>query len=413
MRRNRTESWIVLVLATTISGLMGVPLVGQEWPQWRGPNRDGITPSFKEPQAWPDKLVERWKVEVGTGYSTPILSGDRLYVFSREGEEEVMRALDPASGKVIWRTAYPTAFKMNPATKRHGPGPKSTPTLAGGRLFTLGITGIVSAFDAKSGKLLWQKPAPPVEPLYHTGMSPLVDGNLVILHVGGHDAGALTAFDATTGDVRWSWTGDGPAYGSPLVFDLGGTRQVVTFTQKFFVGVALETGKLLWQRPYTTPSNTTSQTPMLYKDMIIESGRNNGFTAFRVVRDGENWTTKDVWKTADVSVHMSDCVILDNVLFGLSHLNRGEYFALDLDTGKVLWKSEPRQTEHAALVRSGKTIFSLEEDGELVVLRASLSGFEPLKRYTVATSETWSQPTISGNRIFVRDVSSVVLWTLN
>jgi hypothetical protein len=106
-------------------------------------------------------------------------------------------------------------------------------------------------------------------------------------------------------------------------------------------------------------------------------------------------------------------VVLDNVLFGLSHLNRGEYFALDLDTGKVLWKSEARQAEHAALVRSGKTIFSLEEDGELVVLRASLTGFEPVKRYTVATSETWGQPTISGNRIFVRDVTSVALWTLN
>jgi outer membrane protein assembly factor BamB len=410
MRKMRTQP---LAIGLVVSMMAVAVTSGQDWPQWRGPNRDGIVASFKEPQAWPDKLVERWKLEVGTGYATPILSGDRLYVFSREAEDEVMRAVDAQSGKVVWRTAYPTAFKMNPATKRHGPGPKSTPTLAGGRLFTLGITGMVSAFDAKSGKLLWQKPAPPVEPLYHTAMSPLVEGNLVILHVGGHDAGALTAFDATTGDVRWSWNGDGPAYGSPLAFDLGGTRQVVTFTQKFLVGVSLETGKLLWQRPYTTASTTTSQTPMLYKDMIIESGRNNGFTGFRVVRDGENWATKDVWKTADVSVHMSDCVILDNVLFGLSHLNRGEYFALDLDTGKVLWKSEPRQAEHAALQRSGKTIFSLEDDGELVILRASLTGFEPLKRYTVAMSETWGQPVIAGNRFFVRDVSSVALWTLN
>jgi outer membrane protein assembly factor BamB len=410
MSKGRTQAWSVALLGT----VMAVAVVsGQEWPQWRGPNRDGILPSFKEPQTWPDKLVQRWKVEVGPGYATPILAGDRLYVFSREAEDEVMRAIDAASGKTIWRTPYPTSFKMNPATKRHGPGPKSTPTLAGGRLFTLGITGIVSAFDAASGKILWQKPAPPVEPLYHTAMSPLVEGNLVILHVGGHDQGALTAFDATTGDVRWSWKGDGPAYGSPLALDLGGTRQVVTFTQKFFVGVSLETGNLLWQRPYTTPSNTTSQTPLVYKGMVIESGRNNGFTAFQVVRSGEGWTTKDAWHTDDVSVHLSDCVILDNVLFGLSHLNRGEYFALDLDTGKVLWKSEPRQAEHAALVRSGNTIFSLQENAELVILRASKLAFEPLKRYTVATSETWAQPTISGNRIFVRDVSSLALWTLN
>jgi len=410
MSKTRTQSCgAVLVVTAMTVAVAG----GQEWPQWRGPGRDGVVPSFQEPQTWPDRLGEHWKVEVGAGYATPIVAGERVYVFSREGEDEVMRALDAASGKTLWRTPYPASFKMNPGTKRHGPGPKSTPTLANGRLFTLGISGIVSAFEARSGKILWQKPAPPVEPLYHTAMSPLVDGNLVILHVGGHDRGALTAFAAMTGDVRWSWSGDGPAYGSPLTLDLGGTRQVATFTQKSFVGVSLETGRLLWQRPYTTASTTTSQTPLLYKDLVIESGRNNGFTAFHVVRDGERWATRDVWHTDEVSVHLSDCVILDHVLFGLSHLNRGEYFALDLDTGKVLWKSEPRQAEHAALVRAGRTIFSLEEDGELVVLRASATGFEPVKRYTVATSETWGQPAIAGNRIFVRDVSSLALWTVN
>ena len=132
----------------------------------------------------------------------------------------------------------------------------------------------------QTGKQLWQKPSPPVEPLYHTGMSPLVDGNNVIVHVGGHDNGALTAFDVATGDVRWSWNGDGPAYGSPLLFNLSGTRQVVTFTQKNFVGVSAATGELLWRRPYTTPSNTTSQTPILHKNMVIEMGRGNGVTAF-------------------------------------------------------------------------------------------------------------------------------------
>ena len=132
-------------------------------------------------------------------------------------------------------------------------------------------------------------------------MSPLVAGNLMILHVGGHDNGALTAFDAATGAVRWSWTGDGPAYGSPLLFDLGGTPQVVTFTQKYFVGVSLEGGKLLWRRPYTTPSNTTSQTPILYKDMVIETGRGNGITAFRVAPSSGEWTTNNVWHTDEVS----------------------------------------------------------------------------------------------------------------
>lgn len=389
------------------------PLAAQDWTQWRGPARDGLIRAFKEPASWPMTLTKRWNVEVGTGYATPLVVGDRLYVFTRQGDNEVMTAFDAASAKVLWRTSYPAPFKMNPATAPHGPGPKSTPTLAGNRLFTLGISGIVTAFDAASGKQIWQRPAGPVEPLYHTAMSPLVVGNQMILHVGGHDKGELTSFDVATGKVRWTWNGDGPAYGSPLLFDLGGTPQVVTFTQKNFVGVSLEDGKLLWQRPFTTPSNTTSQTPLLYKDMIIQMGRNNGVVAFRVAPGNPEWTTTEVWKTEEVSAHMSDAVAVDNVLFGLSHLNSGQYFALDLDSGKVLWRSEPRQAAHAAISRAGNTIFSLEEDSELVVIRLNREKFEPITRYKVATSDTWSQPVISGNRIFVKDVSSLTLWTIS
>jgi outer membrane protein assembly factor BamB len=392
---------------------LGAGAAAQDWPQWRGPNRDGAIAAFREPAAWPGKLVRRWQVDVGTGYSTPVLVGDRIYMFTRQREEEVMTALDAGSAKVIWRTAYPASFAMNPATKRHGPGPKSTPTFANGRLFTLGISGVVTAFDAASGKQLWQKPGPASQPAFHTAMSPVVDGNLVIVHVGGPGDGALTAFDAATGEVRWRWTGDSPAYGSPLVLELAGTRQVVTFTHAHFVGVSVATGQLLWRRPYTTPSSTTSQTPLMYKDTVIESGRANGITAFRAVRRGNEWTTEDVWHTEEVSVHMSDVLAIDGTLFGLSHLNSGQYFALDLDTGKVLWKSEPRQAEHAALARAGQTIFSLQNDGQLVVVRHSRTAFEPIARYEVATSETWPQPAISGNRVFVKDVSSLSLWTLD
>jgi outer membrane protein assembly factor BamB len=405
-----SRSWVWLV---TVS-LCGVPLAeAQDWPQWRGPNRDGQVAAFRAPASWPAMLTERWKAEVGTGYATPILVGDRIYMFSRQGEEEVMTALDAGSAKVLWRTSYPASFKMNPATARHGPGPKSTPTFADNRLFTLGMTGVVSAFDARSGKRIWHTEPPPVEPQFHTAMSPAVDGNLVIVHVGGHNAGALTAFDAATGAVRWSWKDDGPAYGSPLIVNLGGTRQVVTFTQQNLVGVSVANGQLLWRRPYTTQAVTTSQTPILYKDTIIESGRGNGITAFRVVPGGKEWTTENVWHTDEVSVHMSDAVAVGNVLYGLSHLNSGQYFALDLDSGKVLWKGEARQTEHAALARTGNTLFSLEHDGELVVFRHSLTGFEPIARYKVATSETWPQAAISGNRLFIKDVTSLALWTVD
>ena len=401
------------VLACLAATLTTAPTSAQDWPQWRGPNRDGVVTSFESPTVWPRELTSRWQVDVGLGYATPLLVDDRIFMFTRQSDDEVLSALDAASGTSVWRTAYPAPFEMAHATFQHGPGPKSTPTFADGSLFTLGMSGIVTAFAADTGRTIWQTEPPPVEPLYHTAMSPLVDGDRVIVHVGGHDDGALTAFDVATGTVRWQWTGDGPAYGSPMLFELGGLRQIVTFTQENMVGVSAETGDLLWRRPFTTPATTTSQTPILYGDIVIQAGRANGITAFRVERDGDAWRTEDVWRTTDVSLHMTNGVVVDGVLYGLSHLNSGQYFGLDLDTGRVLWTSAPRQAENAALLQAGNVVFSLQDDAELLILRPSRRQFDPIERYTVADSATWAQPTIAGSRVFVKDVSTLALWTLN
>ncbi|MGH9385529.1 MAG: PQQ-binding-like beta-propeller repeat protein [Vicinamibacterales bacterium] len=398
--------------ATVGALALTVQIAAQDWPQWRGPGRDGAVSTFRDPSPWPESLKQQWKVEVGLGYATPVLVGQRLYLFTRQADEEVMTAIDAVSGKTTWRTAYAAPFDMVKATARHGAGPKSTPTFANGRLFSLGMTNIVSAFDAASGKLLWQKPATKAQPIYHTAMSPVVDGNLMIVHVGGPGDAALTAFDVATGNVRWTWTGDSPAYGSPIVADIAGTRQVVTFTHRNLIGVSLATGELLWQRPFRTPSDTTAQTPIVVRDTIVQNGRDNGVTAFRVIRRDGAWATEDVWQTKEVSLHMTNGVVVDGVFYGLSHLNAGQYFGLDLTTGKVLWRSEPRQAENAAMVRAGNTIFSLEDDGEMVVMRASRTEMSVVKRYDVADSQTWAQPAISGSRLFVKDVNHLTLWTI-
>ena len=401
------------LVAILASPALAPTAAAQDWTQWRGPNRDGVAAAFDVPAPWPDGLRRRWAVEVGSGYATPLLIGERLYLYVRQAEDEVLLALDPATGETIWRSAYPAPYAMNPATNPHGPGPKSTPAYADGRLFTLGMSGIVSAFDADDGELLWQVPGGAVEPLYHTAMSPVVEGDLVIFHVGGHDDGALTAFDTATGDVRWSWGGDGPSYGSPLVLDIEGVRQVVTYTQDNLVGVDVRTGELLWSRPFTTAYTTNSQTPILHGDLLIQSGQGNGVTAFRVLREGDAWTTDDVWHAREVALDMTNGVVADGVLFGLSHLNSGQYFALDLDTGEVLWTGSPRQAENAAILRSGGTLLSLQDDAALLVLNASRTGLDVVERYDVADSATWTQPTLSGNRLFVKDVSTLTLWTLD
>jgi outer membrane protein assembly factor BamB len=404
-----------LILVAFLAGSSAVLVsqgAGPDWPQFRGPNRDGVIPSFSEPKVWPERLTQAWKVDVGEGYATPILIGNRVFTFTRQGANEVVQALDAGTGKAVWQTRYAAPVNVNPAAQAHGPGPKSTPTFANGRLYTLGMGGIVTAFDAGSGKQLWQKPAGTVLPLYGTAMSPLVDRGLVIVHVGGHNQGALTAFDSNTGDVKWSWTGDGPSYASPVVTEIDGVRQVVTLSQENVVGVSASDGRLLWRRPFSTEFTQNIITPLLIGPTVIVSGFQKPTSAFRVVRKGDQWTTEDLWENPTASFYMTNAVVVGEMLFGLSHRNSGQYVLLDVKTGKTIWSGMPRQANNAALLRAGDLVFSLEEDGELRVGRVSTGGFQELKRYTVATAATWAAPAISGNRIFVKDASTLALFTI-
>jgi len=387
---------------------------GPDWPQWRGPRRDGTLTAFTEPKTWPDSLTQRWKITVGEGYATPILVGNRVFQFSRQGENEILRAIDAESGKVIWEKSYAAPFEMTSGTKRHGPGPKSTPTYADGRIFTLGMSSIVTAWDAATGKELWRIPSGPLQPQFHTAMSPLVDRNQMFLHLGGDKQGTLNSFDPATGKVRWSWTGDGPAYGSPIIADIGGTRHLLLFSQQNFIGVNPETGALLWSMPFESRSTTNSITPLVYGNTIIVSGQGKPLTAYIVANKGGKWVADLAWENPAIQMSFSNGVLIGDAIFSMSPLNSGQFFWADAKTGKTLWLSEPRQGGNAAITRSGDLVFLLKDSGELMVGKATPGvAFTPAKTYTVATSATWAPPVISGNRIFVKDVETLALWTLN
>jgi outer membrane protein assembly factor BamB len=408
--RNRS---LALILA--VSGLTaGVSAQNAlDWPQWRGPNRDGSLASFAEPKSWPENLTRQWKIEIGTGYATPIVVGNRVYAFTRQDENEVMRALDAANGKIVWETSYPAPFQMNNSTSRHGPGPKSTPTFANGRLFTLGMSGKVTAFDAATGKQIWQKPSPPVEQTFHTAQSALVDQGNVILHVGGNNQGALTAFDQATGAVKWAWDGDGPGYGSPILAEFGGTRQVVVFSQQNLVGVDVANGQLLWKVPYVARSVTNSITPLVYGDTVIVSGQGKPLSAYRISKRDGQWAAELAWENDQLQMSFANPVLVKDAVFSLSPLNSGQFFWADAKTGATLWRSAPRQAGNAAIIKTADYLFVLKDDATLVVAKSTPGGFEPLKTYTVADSATWPAPVISGNRFFVKDLTTLALWTLN
>lgn len=405
MNSQAAAAVIVLLLGGSVSSTT------ESWSQWRGPSRDGTaTDLFEVPAAWPQGLTQQWKATVGLGHASPVTAGGRVFVHARQGEREVVTALDQASGRQVWQEAYDAPYRMNPAAAGHGPGPKSTPAVSGGSLYTFGITGVLTAHEASSGKVRWRVRPVDDQPGFGTAMSPLVDGPHVIVHVGGHETGALTAFDTTSGQVRWRWTGGAPAYASPVIAMLGGVRQIVTQSRTHVVGLAAADGRLLWEIPFTTSYDQNAVTPLVLGDLVIYSGLASGTAAVRPVREGGRWRADPAWKNDEVSLYMSTPVAQGHTIFGLSHRNRGQFFALDARTGATLWTTRGREADNAALVVARGVLLALTTNSELIVLRPSSAGFEEIRRYDVAPSPTWAHPALDGRQVIVKDVDSIIAW---
>ena len=404
-----------LVLVAAVLGSL-ISVAG-DWPQWRGPNRDGNVKDAFVPAAWPKALKEEWKVTVGVGHASPVESNGRIYVFARQGEDEVLLCLDSASGKEIWRSSEPVSYEMHSAARGHGKGPKATPVVSNGAVYTFGISGVLSSHDARTGKLKWRREFsreyPKTSPLFGTAMSPLVDNGLLIAHVGGPDKGALIAFDAETGAVKWSNNADGPAYASPIIVTLAGVRQIVTFMQKDIVGVDFATGKLLWKLPSKTQYDENCNTVVAYKDLLIFSREERGLAAFRLVKQGAEIVPQQVWNNKEAELYLSTPVLQGNLLFGMTARQKGQFFAVDADTGKTAWQSPGRMGENAAILNlGGKALLFLTNEANLIVQPVEAKTYSPVVQYTVATSPTWAHPLVLGRRILIKDETSLASLTI-
>ncbi len=390
--------------------------VGADWDQWRGPGRDGQVAGFKAPAKWPAKLTRSWKVEVGEGHSSPLLVGKRVFSFARQGDEEIARCLDLKDGHQIWSDHYFAPYEMNPAAAGHGKGPKATPVYRDGRLFTLGISGILSALDARSGKVLWRKEFKGAHkkssPTFGTSMSPIVDRGLLIAHVGGDKDGELSAFDVKTGEVRWRWTGDGPGYASPIVITREGVRQLITQTQKMIVGLNLADGKLLWSLPFTTPYEQNSVTPVLIGDLVVFAGVRTPTFACRIVKSASGWKAEKAWETRDVTMYMSTAVASRGKLYGMSERKSGQMFVISGVDGKTLWTDAGRVGDNAAVLDAGDTIFALTPTADFVAYKKQGDTLVEAARYQVAESATWATPAIDGANLLVKDLKSIALWRM-
>jgi outer membrane protein assembly factor BamB len=409
MRKNR--------LTTAAAGIAmlvdAASIFAQDWPQWRGPGRDGKVSKFVPPQSWPKELTLKWKVTVGLGDSSPALVGDKLYAFGRQGADEVIRCLDASSGKVLWQDIYPAGFIATGPSARH-PGPRSSPVVSDGKLCVLGIGGILTCLDAATGKVLWRKQsaADYLDTPYHfeSSMSPLVIDGMCIVYVGGEDQGAIIAFDLADGKAKWKYSGDAPSPSSPVIATVGGVRQIVTITEKNVIGVSLADRSLLWHVPFKAkPVNAT--TPVVTGQTVIVTGQEMGTQGFRISEQGGKFTAEQVWTTgkAQAGSTFTTPVLRDGMLFGYANARLN---CLSVETGKELWGDSVPRGRSAAIIEAGPCLMALTLNGELSVYQPSGTQYTELARYKVGDPEIWAHPVVAGKNIFIRDKDSVALWTM-
>ncbi|HEX9698562.1 MAG TPA: PQQ-binding-like beta-propeller repeat protein [Acidobacteriota bacterium] len=422
------------------------------WPQWRGAERDGAGDASTLPSELPAELTPGWRVDVGEGHSSPVVIGGTVFLHSREGEQEVVHALSLADGAELWSQSYAAPYTMNPAARSHGPGPKSTPVYADGRLFTFGITEVLSAFDAASGELSWRHEFsdryPETAPIYGSAMSPIRVGDTIVAHIGWDQAGALTAFDAASGEVRWANDEFTPGYASPVLVEVAGARLLVTQTDRHIVAFDAASGATRWSMPFTTSFQQNSVTPLdAGNGRLVLSGLDLDLFALRLsppavpsgapqaatmalagaplggegwrpdpeapsgsaTQDG-SWSSSELWRNTTLPLYMSSPVLVGDRLFGMSHRRAGQFFCVDVATGEPIWTSRGREGENAAIVALGNRVAFLTDEARLVIVAADAAAYEPLAEYEVASTPTWAHPVFTSRGVLIKDLETLALW---
>lgn len=401
---------MVLALAASAVG-------AQDWTQWRGPARDGSVSGKNVPAAWPASLKQSWRVEIGEGYSSPVVADGRAFVHGRRDPEEIVAGISLADGKVLWQQKYEANFKKNQYAVQMAKGPNSTPLVIGNRLFTLGVTGVLNAWDTASGKLLWtrdfSKAIDTSKMFCGTAASPLfVEGRLVVQVGSDIHGGQTLALNPATGATEWEWRGLGPGYASPVVIEVGGTKQIVTMTEGSIVGIDGKTGKELWSAPFPDEWHENITTPLWTGTHLIVSGTRQGTHAYTLKQTGGKWEATEIWKNPDIAMYMSSPVFGDGLIYGHSSKKKGQFFAIDARTGAVRWTTEGREGEHASLLLTPQHVVFLTNNADLIVARRGTPAFAVERRYDdVAKAATWSMPVLLGSNILVRDATGLMLLT--
>ncbi len=405
IKRANPVCWTGACLRCAAIVVVSLFCMGADWPQWRGPTRDGHAPWLKLAEQGIRNLPVRWQVDVGQGYSGPVVAGERVYIHERVGERERIRALSRADGRDLWSYSYPAPYEMHPAARAHGPGPKATPTVRDGYIWAYGISSILTCLDAQTGRLIWQVDmkraygAAPAE--YGTAASPLVTDRIVVVPVGG-EQGSVMAFDRRSGRRLWAAVpGEMAAYSSPMLFRLAGVDQVVTFTERQFVGLEPNDGELLWSYRFTTPYRQNIVTPIaLGADRVLAAGVLRYAFALQVRHVGEGLVAKELWKNRDLPAYMSSPVRVGGYAYGLGR--RRQFVCVNLADGSTCWQGGGF-TEYCSIVAAGEKLLVMDASGVLYVLRADPRKFQIISRWRVSDTEVWAHIAVTDRSLFVRN----------
>ena len=395
--------------------------VDGQWPQWRGVARDGHAVGSRLPKQLPPRLPEpSWRVELGIGYASPVAAGGIVIGLGRteDGNEQAV-AIDERSGKVRWTQRWKSDFV--PPDPTAGKGPNATPVIDKDRVYVLGLGGMFHCLDLRSGRILWKHDlaaqywgvsrGPAGDdwfPVCGCATSPLVLGDTIVLSVGGAKAGALAGFDRQNGKLRWSFLDDRSSYGSPVLIETGGVRQVVAPTGKRLVGFSPSDRKLLWELPMKAMYEQTILTPAFWRDIVLAGGEARPMEGLRLITDSRGgWEARSLWRNAEMSAYLATPVVFDRWATALDHRSR-RLVTVDMETGKTVWTSPRIAKMFAVTTVAANRLLVLTDLGKLHVAAAVGDAWREEVVWDVpGEGPWWSQVAVLGDRLLIRDARGI------
>lgn len=386
----------------------------KDWPQWLGPNRDGRSTETGLNVDWQAKEpAELWRKPLGGGYSSVLQVGGMLYTMDRQGSEERVVCLEAATGNEVW--SYRSAADYGTLRMGYAEGPRATPAVQNGRIYTVGATGqflcLALPEKGQQPRLLWKHDLVPefeaYIPSWGVSCSPLLEGDMVIVQPGGK-AGSVVAFDKVSGEVKWKALADKPGYSSPIAATLGGVRQIICFTGENLVGLQASDGKPLWTQKWKTQFECNAATPVLVgKCVFISSGYNKGCALYEIQGEGAEKLTAvplQVRLRKLMRNHHSNCVLHDNHLYGF---DEDELRCFQVRTFESVWSSD--QPGKGCLIYADGHLIILTQQGMLTLVEANPKKYVVKgQKQVFQAKQTWAFPTLSDGRLYLRSNEAIV-----